>query len=151
MNFNLSKKYFLILAFFLVVIVLAGFLVFYFQKKAPAPTSIIQPGNQNVNQVNTNTATTSLILLPPLDSDHDGSSDEEEKTRGTDPQVMDTDKDGIIDGAEGGKFFKTDPLNPDTDGDGYKDGEEVLKGYDPTKKDAKIPAGPPPGSVGSKP
>ncbi|MEA2088513.1 MAG: hypothetical protein U9O55_01560 [Patescibacteria group bacterium] len=82
-----------------------------------------------------------------VDTDGDGLVDSEEIKLGTDPLNIDTDGDGIIDGADGGKFFKTDPLNPDTDGDGYLDGEEIRMGYDPTKKNSHMPAGPPPGSA----
>ena len=63
--------------------------------------------------------------IPPLDSDGDGLTDDDEINRyKTDPQNPDTDGDGLKDGEEV-LYFKTDPLNPDTDGDGLKDGEEV--------------------------
>ena len=45
------------------------------------------------------------------------------KTIGTDPNIPDTDGDGLFDGAEIDEG--TDPFNPDTDGDGLTDGEEV--------------------------
>lgn len=43
-----------------------------------------------------------------FDTDHDGLTDEQEKT-----------------------MYKTDPKKADSDGDGYPDGEEVKKGYNP--------------------
>jgi hypothetical protein len=144
----MTKKFFLILII-VVIIISAGFLFLFFKKEKTtfqtntALTNVLV-GNQNKN-LNTNIATTTPVFL---DTDHDGLTNEAEKELGTDPNNKDTDNDGLIDGADGGKFFKTDPLNPDSDGDGYKDGEEVLKGYDPTKKDARMPAGPPPGSAG---
>jgi hypothetical protein len=67
---------------------------------------------------------------PPLDSDHDGLSDEEESALGMDPKNVDSDDDGLFDREEV-KVYKTDPLKKDTDGDGYLDGEEVKKGYNP--------------------
>ena len=65
-----------------------------------------------------------------VDSDHDGLSDEEEATYGTDPFKADTDSDGLTDGDEV-IYFNTDPTNPDTDGDRISDGQEVRVGTDP--------------------
>lgn len=65
--------------------------------------------------------------IPPLDSDGDGLTDDDEINRyKTDPHNPDTDGDGLKDGEEV-LSFKTDPLNPDTDGDGLSDGDEVKK------------------------
>lgn len=75
-------------------------------------------------------ATTGQTIIPPLDSDHDGLSDEEEIALGMDPKNVDTDGDGLFDREEV-RVYKTDPLKKDTDGDGYLDGEEVKKGYNP--------------------
>lgn len=79
------------------------------------------------------------------DRDCDGVADEEELRLGTDPDVCDTDEDGLSDGVETGhiqpedingchglqavganykKPHAMDPLNPDSDGDGLNDGEE---------------------------
>ncbi|MDB4764485.1 thrombospondin type 3 repeat-containing protein, partial [Akkermansiaceae bacterium] len=60
-------------------------------------------------------------------------------------QEIDTDGDGILDGAETntGTYIDandtgTDPLNPDTDGDGFNDGlEALLSTSDPTKPASK--------------
>lgn len=62
---------------------------------------------------------------PPLDSDGDGISDEEELKLGLDPHNADTDGDGLKDSDEINRY-NTDPLKADTDGDGLSDGEEVL-------------------------
>lgn len=151
MTFSFSKKYLLILLG--LIIVIAGGAVFYrrqFYSTKSGEQTNKPPLNQAVQSDNNSQVLINQSLQLPIDSDGDGLSDEEEKKAGTDPNNKDTDNDGIIDGADGGKFFKTDPLNPDSDGDGYKDGEEVLKGYDPTKKDARVPIGPPPGSAGFK-
>ncbi|MCX6138848.1 MAG: OmpA family protein [Ignavibacteriales bacterium] len=59
------------------------------------------------------------------DNDNDGLSNRIERQIGTDPNMSDTDGDGLSDGAEF-LVYHTDPLNPDTDGDGLTDGDEVL-------------------------
>jgi outer membrane protein OmpA-like peptidoglycan-associated protein len=69
------------------------------------------------------------------DDDRDGLTNGEERRYGTNPQVSDTDGDGLLDGEEV-KRYRTNPLRPDTDGDGIPDGEEVHKYHtDPTKFD----------------
>lgn len=58
------------------------------------------------------------------DTDGDGLSDGDEvHTYHTNPLARDTDSDGIHDNSE--LAIGTDPCNPDTDGDGLSDGEEV--------------------------
>ncbi|MDB6131952.1 MAG: Integrin alpha beta-propellor repeat protein, partial [Verrucomicrobiales bacterium] len=56
------------------------------------------------------------------DSDDDGLSDGQEKTRGTHPLLADTDGDGLGDASE--VKFQLNPLNPDTDSDSIPDGAE---------------------------
>ena len=56
-----------------------------------------------------------------LDSDHDGLTTLQEFTKGTNPNLADTDSDGLNDGAE----TTTNPLLSDTDGDSIKDGAET--------------------------
>jgi hypothetical protein len=63
------------------------------------------------------------------DRDHDGLTDEEEASLGTDPTNPDTDGDGLKDGDE--EAYGTDPLLSDTDGDGYSDYKEIQAGSDP--------------------
>ncbi len=99
----------------------------------------------------------------PIDTDHDGLTDEQETTLyHTNPALTDTDGDGFADGDEvrhgysphvagNAKMtqtdfdndklndakelqFKTDLGNPDTDGDGYEDGDEINHGYDPANR-----------------
>jgi len=53
---------------------------------------------------------------------------------GTDPNVPDTDGDGLLDGEEVLEY-RTDPLNPDTDGDGMGDEWEIAYGLDPLSGD----------------
>ena len=66
------------------------------------------------------------------DPDSDGLTNIEEQTLGTDPQVADTDGDGLEGGVEdgGGVYVNasqtgTNPKNDDTDGDGLLDGVEI--------------------------
>jgi pimeloyl-ACP methyl ester carboxylesterase len=68
------------------------------------------------------------------DRDHDGLTDEEEASLGTNPTNPDTDGDGLKDGDE--EAYGTDPLVADTDGDGYSDYEEIQAGSDPLDKNS---------------
>ena len=74
-------------------------------------------------------------LSASSDFDGDGSTDLEEFIIGTDPTNLDTDEDGLPDGAETntGIFVSasdtgTDPFNPDTDGDRLLDAVETATG-----------------------
>jgi hypothetical protein len=67
---------------------------------------------------------TQAALAGAQDADGDGLTDTEEGQLGTDPNVADTDKDGLLDGEEV-KTVLTNPLLADTDGDGLPDGQEV--------------------------
>jgi len=60
------------------------------------------------------------------DADNDGLTEREENQIGTDPNVSDTDGDGINDGDELNKY-KSDPLVADSDKDGLNDYEEAIK------------------------
>lgn len=93
-------------------------------------TNTAATNDQNTNQPVSTTNTAVQPPPPPLDTDRDGLTDEEEALYGTDPRRVDTDNDGLTDRDEA-KTFKTDPTKVDTDGDGFTDGEEVSKGYDP--------------------
>ena len=65
-----------------------------------------------------------------IDSDHDGLTDIEEASLGTDLHNLDTDGDGLTDGDEVHKYH-TNPLKADTDDDGFSDGQEVKSGHNP--------------------
>jgi hypothetical protein len=98
-----------------------------------APEAI--PSIPGVNAPATGTpeaSTTPETVVPaaPVDSDSDGLTDAEEKTLGTNINIIDTDNDGLSDYEEV-KIYRTNPLSADTDGDGYLDGAEVKGGYDP--------------------
>jgi formylglycine-generating enzyme required for sulfatase activity len=66
------------------------------------------------------------------DSDNDGINDGQEVTDTTNPLIADTDGDGLNDGEE--KSRSTNPLVTDTDGDSYSDSYEVTNDADPTKE-----------------
>lgn len=70
------------------------------------------------------------------DLDLDGLTNKQEKEYGTNPELYDTDMDGLDDYYE---IFtsKTDPLKADTDGDGLNDFDEIELGLDPLKEDSK--------------
>ena len=69
-----------------------------------------------------------------LDSDGDGLSDEfETRVLHTDPNLADTDHDGLNDLRE--RDFATSPLRPDSDGDGLNDLREVVVGTNPRSVD----------------
>ena len=59
-----------------------------------------------------------------MDFDNDGLSNIEEYYEGTDPQLPDTDNDGILDGFEINNL-KTNASDADTDNDGYNDNVDV--------------------------
>lgn len=61
------------------------------------------------------------------DGDDDLLFDDEEALEGTDPEVADTDGDGLLDGAEV-RRHGSDPRESDTDGDGLLDGDEITWG-----------------------
>lgn len=89
-----------------------------------------------------------------LDTDQDGLADiDENNTYKTDPNLQDTDSDGITDGNEASYWganwdadFDNDTiiniLDPDADGDQMLDGDELANGYDPgdaTSKPYELP------------
>ncbi len=65
-----------------------------------------------------------------LDDDEDGLNAAQEAELNTDPELADTDEDGLTDGQEALEIG-TAPLAPDTDGDGVLDGDEVAQGTNP--------------------
>lgn len=70
------------------------------------------------------------------DNDKDGLTNEKEKELGTNPNLADSDRDGINDYYEINES-KTAPLKADTDSDGINDGDELDLGLDPLKSDSK--------------
>jgi len=72
------------------------------------------------------TAGLTLLFRGNPDMDRDGLVNRDENTRGTNPKLADTDRDGIKDGAEV-LTFRTNPLAIDSDGDGLSDLDEIKK------------------------
>lgn len=69
------------------------------------------------------------------DSDGDGLADDVESNEfNTDPNLVDSDNDGVNDGDE--LNLGSDPINPDSDGDGLTDGAEVMQGTQLTVADS---------------
>ena len=62
----------------------------------------------------------------------------EEDAAGTDPNLADTDEDGLTDGEETAEIG-TSPLSADTDSDGVLDGDEVAQGTNPLDGIAAAP------------
>jgi len=61
--------------------------------------------------------------IPP-DTDNDGLPNAVEATLGSNPNVSDSDGDGILDGVEW-RYYNTSPTLPNTDGDTCADGKEI--------------------------
>ena len=68
------------------------------------------------------------------DRDHDGLTDVEEASQGTNPQNPDSDGDALNDGEE--LSYGTNPLVKDTDGDTFSDYDEIQAGSDPLDPDS---------------
>jgi hypothetical protein len=78
-----------------------------------------------------------IVTVTTPDADNDGLNDCEEKTYGSDPNVADTDGDGLSDGDEV-HVYGTSPTDDDADDDGLKDGDEITYGtgvFDPDSDD----------------
>lgn len=112
-----------VIAFF----TMAGSLFSSFSKLKNGNSSFDSKNFQYDFNVNSNSNVNSPLFQ---DSDNDKITDNTEKAFGTNPNMSDTDSDGLTDGDEIWKW-KTKPTNPDTDGDGFKDGDEVKNGYNP--------------------
>ena len=97
---------------------------------APPEVTATAPSEATATAPGEETTATAPEAAATVDSDHDGLTDEEEASWGTDPNNPDTDGDGLTDGEEV-KVYGTDPLKADTDGDGYSDGQEIQAGYNP--------------------
>ncbi len=111
----------------LIVLGAAAFAVVNFFNKRSTPSSTNTVAN--IAAENTN------VMVPSAsskgdDADGDGLTDEEEASLGTNPNLPDSDSDGLFDRDEV-RVYNTNPLVSDTDGDGVKDGSEVQAGTNP--------------------
>ena len=70
------------------------------------------------------------------DLDFDSLTNKQEKEYGTNPELADTDMDGLYDNDEI-NTYKTNPIKKDTDKDGLNDYDEIELGLDPIKEDSK--------------
>jgi hypothetical protein len=84
------------------------------------------------------TATAPQAASGDADDDADGLTNAAEEEAGTDPNLADTDEDGLTDGEETAGTG-TSPLSADTDSDGVLDGDEVAQGTDPLDGTAAAP------------
>jgi hypothetical protein len=133
------KKYIIITVIVAVVLIVSVSFYFASRNKEIQPTqNIISPAEQaavileeeNKYEQQMKSLDATLDKARELDTDLDGLTNEEEKKLGTDPNRVDTDKDGLVDSSEL-KDYLTDPLKADTDGDGFFDGVEVRGKYNP--------------------
>ncbi|MEM6773753.1 MAG: thrombospondin type 3 repeat-containing protein [Pseudomonadota bacterium] len=79
-----------------------------------------------------------LLGAAPRDDDNDGLDAFEEEERGTNPELADSDGDGLSDGDEV-NVHGTSPLLADSDGDGIDDDAELAGGSDPLVFDEPAP------------
>ena len=100
-------------------------------------TAVVTIESNDADESPISVPVTGTGLKDDKDSDNDGLTDETEARMCTDPNVADTDADGLPDGVEDenkngitdrdattGAFLETDPCVADTDGDGILDGTE---------------------------
>lgn len=145
-----NKRRIKILIYVLVVLVviIGGIMYFLWNKRID-----VEVKDKDGQVVDIRLDKDSVGLAVDKDSDGDGLTDEIERRLGTNPNSLDSDNDGIIDGEEllgwktnplladsdgdgladynEAKVYHSDPLQPDTDGDGFSDGEEVRNGFSP--------------------
>lgn len=86
-------------------------MIFWLRSRSPQE-GVYTPGAVPSQAVPTTSTALEELMKRPVDTDHDGLSDETEKQLGTDPNKADTDDDGISDGEEVG-VRDSDPLKPD--------------------------------------
>ncbi len=91
------------------------------QTTAPQSSENNAPSTSVPSQINND----QILFGQGIDLDKDGLDDVREREIKTNPQLADTDDDGLNDGDEV-IVYKSLPLNPDTDNDGLSDGDEVL-------------------------
>jgi hypothetical protein len=106
-------------------------------RSAPPSTTGTTKQNPTLIVVNRPAAVPRVMASPPaanLDPDNDFLPNSEEARFGSNPNVADTDGDGVPDGEEV-LIDGTSPTNPDTDGDGANDLQELQNGTDAKNSD----------------
>jgi hypothetical protein len=140
---NFSWKKVLVIVTAVVIVVIAAYFISKFLLTAPTTKTEGVPNvsqavgetfdnnsDNTVEQPNNEQVATPPVAEEEKDSDKDSLSDVKEISLGTNPNLPDTDNDGLFDREEV-EVYRTNALLADTDGDGYKDGEEVKNGYNP--------------------
>lgn len=127
-------KVIIVVSVILIAVIIAVLAIFFWQRSTKVvPADVTAKINEQKLLEDTKKWTDNLNQIASVDKDFDNLSDVEEKQYGTNVNLPDTDKDGLLDGDEI-KIYKTNPLKADTDGDGIKDGREIRSGTDPLKK-----------------
>ena len=121
----LSVALLLFLALIIVIVV-----IFLKPKKPVTPTTPTKIDEEQIEKNKQKVFNDIIDSTAKVDKDLDGLSDKEEAEYGTNPEKIDTDNDGLLDGDEINRY-KTNPLKADTDGDGFLDGVEIRNGYNP--------------------
>jgi cell wall-associated NlpC family hydrolase len=99
------------------------------------------PGLDTATPIDLATSAGPAVATAPtfaaVDTDRDGVVDGAEQQLGTDATRADSDGDGSSDGYEQFRMH-TDATRADSDGDGMADSAELLRGSDPTKPDSDL-------------
>ncbi len=136
----MSKKFFIAIVCLLIGV--GVFIVIWRINKTSSVTAPVQSTENIVNslkviKVEDDAFVKKADALSKTDQDLDGLSDTEEKQLGTNPGLVDTDNDGLLDKDEV-QIYKTNPVKKDSDGDGYLDGYEVKRGFSPIDKNSHV-------------
>lgn len=130
-----SKLIVLAFVFVIVVVVIAS--VIYFFTKGNDVTEVFNMGGLSSLELSEDNSIVPYVL-PPVDTDGDGLTDDMEIELGTDPFLVDTDSDEVSDYDEI-NTWGTIPTNPDSDGDTYLDGVEITGGFNPKGEGKLMP------------
>lgn len=137
------RKY-LVAGIIFLILVFAAALIYFYRLEIISYFNNFSSSKSTSNEVAKNTGDQTETADPAVksrdksifkseredDSDGDGLSNVEEKEYGTNPEMADSDMDGLYDREEI-KIYKTNPLDSDSDMDGMKDGQEVRAKLNP--------------------
>ncbi len=128
-----------VLLFSLIIIAIAGVLIFLLLTNLPKNKTINNnpetenPGLESLIENTPNIEVENDYLLEEELNPNVSNEEEDEIINNNievDISVLDSDGDGLTDYQET-EIWGTDPYNPDTDGDGYSDFDEIKSGYNP--------------------